>query len=122
MKNNANSEILAEKWLNAFGKNVPLKNLNRYVKGENNYLWHIFSYDFVKCYTGAEVLKMFERMSDSYFVFTQDGCTLETITENEACRYTDVYFTAESYKWTFVKTHESECGPYFCFSEVDNGN
>lgn len=26
----------------------------------------------------------------------------------------DVYIVAKDFTWTYVRTHESACGPYFC--------
>ena len=47
---------------------------------------------------------------DEEIIKEYDELTLEFI-ENELDD--DIYLFDESFKWTYVNTHESMCGPYF---------
>lgn len=107
-------------WLETFAKDVSQETLERYVTNEDCYLWHIFSYGFVDCIQGevAEKEYMKVRYSEKY-IFAEDKRynRIIAIDESESFRYHDVYAVGKDFDWTYVKTHESDCGPYFCRAE-----
>ncbi|TYR81390.1 DUF4275 family protein [Priestia megaterium] len=91
----------------------------------DSFLWHIFSYEKLKCAEGEQATKAFnEAVKQECYVFyqhvddalfIQDSSKLEDtdfITENKAY-LSDIYVTDKDFTWTYVKTHEACCGPYF---------
>lgn len=86
----------------------------------STYLWHIFSFKLVPCKEGAD--------AENAYSLTQKGvCILEDNINNLAYRlengnaitievlksFEDVTVTACDFSWTYSKTHEETCGPYF---------
>lgn len=120
-----------KKWLEIFAKDVSAKTLEKYVTNEDCYLWHIFSYGFVNCIQGEAAEKEYMKVKYSEkYIFSEDKFAADkrngrviAVEESEVSDYTDIYITDKSFCWTFVKTHESDCGPYFCRVEGEiNGN
>lgn len=84
------------------------------------YLWHVFSWgkrDYLK---EEKAEKEFNNeLKNTCYVFYQHS-DYALILEN-ASRFTaddlsneeDVYVVDKELNWTYVKTHEIECGPYF---------
>lgn len=106
---------IEEKWINSFGKDVSINDINQFVVGSENYLWHIFSFKLVKCIEGKEAEKMFKNfMFKESIVFSENNGKIKLINKNQLFDYDDIYITDKNFRWTYVKTHESDCGPYFC--------
>lgn len=87
----------------------------------DQYLWHAFSYKKTPCLKEDEAIKAFHDASkQGCYVFYQDhdlalfvadaGRLTANLLESEQ----DIYIVDQNFEWTFVKTHESYCGPYFC--------
>ena len=123
-------EEIAEKWLSVFAKDVEKENLEKHVCKSGCMLWHIFSYEYVECLKKDEARKAFDALrydealyfTDGYY--SKDGLVMEIVkttgkvTSAELSKYNgwDIYITNFEQGWTYVKTHEEECGlgPYFC--------
>lgn len=124
------AERIAEKWLSVFANGVSAELLDAHVRKPGNLLWHVFSYEMVKCLKGEEARKAFDAEEyDKALYFTdgysnKDGFEMQTIqttgkissAELSTHRGLDVYVTNFEQGWTYIKTHEEECGlgPYFC--------
>ncbi|MBQ6789253.1 MAG: DUF4275 family protein [Clostridia bacterium] len=82
------------------------------------FLWHIFSYEIIcpeeapnECYnsTCKDNCILISNLDEIGFTLTDaDKLTSEVISE-----FTDVTVFDEEMTWTYCKTHESMCGPYY---------
>lgn len=86
------------------------------------YLWHVFSYKKVPCLKNEQAIKEFNRVikeqctchiffQRSNFALTVQSC--RDITAEDIMLDDDIYIVDTEFNWTFVKTHEEQCGPYF---------
>lgn len=91
-----------------------------------SFLWHLCSWGKVECYEKIDALKMFEEQPKTkctiFYEFTDEAYLVEnaktlSIMDLPYDRlhwyYGDIYVMDWHGKWTFMMTHESECGPYF---------
>lgn len=124
------AEEIAKKWLSVFAKDVPEDFLDAHVRTPGNLLWHIFSYGEVECLKKDAARRAFNALQyDDALCFTdgyysKDGLVMHRIKTTgkvsaaDLSRHEgwDIYITSFSEGWTYVKTHEEECGlgPYFC--------
>lgn len=122
-------EIVAEQWLDTFAVNVPEAELGAHVLAEGNYLWHIFSWNLVPCLSGDDARQALKaHAGDELYLFYNEyppedvpqvrPVTLEELeaipTDRGASPGTDWYVVDRNFTWTYVQTHEEDCGPYFC--------
>ncbi len=84
------------------------------------FLWHVFSYRILPSIEGDEARK-------AYLLAEKRNCVLfdnidfcayrlenaDALTPEVLDMFTDVTITAEDFSWTYSKTHEKYCGPYF---------
>lgn len=83
--------------------------------------WHLFSYEKLAAKVGDDADKaLAEKSVRSVFVFWQHNDDAYELTEawdlsadDVAQLGSDVYIFDPDGCWTYVKTHESSCGPYF---------
>ena len=90
------------------------------------YLWHLFSYEKRDCLKGKETEQAFnDSKKNSCFIFYQHtdyALILEEadmLNANDLQNESNVYVVDKEFNWTFVKTHEAECGPYFSRRNVE---
>lgn len=111
-------------WIDAFSPSAKDRRKIRKVcissRRFTKYLWHIFSYEFLPC-------KEKEEAKAAYAQTERGGCVLHDNISRLACRFEngsaltpdvlgsfeDVTVTADDFSWTYSKTHEEYCGPYF---------
>lgn len=115
---------LIRKWLDVFGGGVDQKNIVEHVLSYGNLLWHLFSYKYVHCLEGKAARTSFDKLNYSEVIVFCDGysgsiCDITevgklTALEIDNIPYSDVYIVAKDFSWTYVRTHERNCGPYFC--------
>ena len=112
--------VIADRWLDAFAADASEADLGKHVFAEGNYLWHIFSFQLVPCLKGAEAVKAMEEMdkSNAYLFYdpSLDRTTVKRAEKVDAAYFedkNDLYLVDKDFTWTFVHTHESDCGPYF---------
>ncbi len=98
---------------------------------EGNDLWHIFSWKLVPCLEGdAARQALSERPEETVYLFCYEyppeGVPLSrALTRTEALALpepethcgADWYLVDRDFTWTYVHTHEAQCGPYFCRAE-----
>ena len=84
------------------------------------YLWHIFSFEFLNCETEDAAKNVFNHESKNQCVLVSNVDDIafqlehaENITAEELEQFVDVTMTASDFSWTYTKTHEDMCGPYF---------
>ena len=116
------------RWLDVFADDVSEADLGRHVLSEGNYLWHLFSWNLVPCLTGdAARQALAEAPGEKYLFYyeypPEDMPLVRPVTAEELASLTadagavpggDWYVVDKDFTWTYVQTHEAECGPYFC--------
>ena len=95
----------------------------------DQFRWHIFSFEKVKCLNGEEARLAFDACQKQkvyqFFQHSRVGFCIENVhlLRAEDLYYENVIPWSDTYlfdpegKWTYVQTHESMCGPYF-YKEV----
>lgn len=107
-------------WLKAFAPDdVKEKELIKVCLDEGCFLWHLFSYEYIKAYEGEQAQSLFDEQAKEFAVLIdniEDVCyritNLSVLTSVFLEDWTDVTVTAEDFSWTYSKTHEL-MGPYF---------
>ena len=91
----------------------------------DQFRWHLFSYQVLPALQGADAEEAFLRAKkDTVYVFYQhcnDGWKLENahliqpedFISDVPSPWTDVYLFDPVNRWTYIRTHEGDCGPYF---------
>lgn len=114
---------IRERWLDAFAPAVPEAVMGQHVLAEGNYLWHIFTWGEVPCLKGDDAKKALETMDwencyQFYYEYAPaDKPRVRTLSREELATLPndlDWYLTDETFSWTYVHTHEADCGPFFC--------
>ncbi len=110
-------------WLSHFAKDISRKDIEKYVVSTGNYLWHVFSWKLLdeKAFlTGNSARKAYDKIDKHnalYIEWFEDDKTKELTvklnTANALDKMTEIYVVAPDFSWTYIKTHESMCGPYF---------
>lgn len=112
------SEEIIELWDKTFAHNV-----SRDIKESiyyNQYKWHIFSFEKQDCLKGEEAKQAFDAITkDELYVFYQSKQVIEQYQNAKSLvavdfdSRNDIYIFDINFTWTYVHTHESNCGPYF---------
>ena len=114
---------LRERWLDTFAADVSEEDLGKYVLAGGSYLWTIFSEKLVPCLEGDEAQKALAELPDTdchrfYKEYPpQDQPRIKAISMAEVSSLPDDldwYLVDKDFTWTYVHTHEEDCGPYFC--------
>ena len=131
---------VAMKWLSVFGRYVPYEIMQDHVLGGStlaNHMWHIFTWGEVPCLTGDAARKAVDELQykSALGFFGGWSCGYGYKLENMRIigkassavidsKRGDCYIIGKNFEWTYVKTHESDLGPYFCLrsSIKDNGD
>ncbi len=119
-----NNRAIIKEWLSAFGKTVSPHIIRGHVTAPCNFLWHLFTWGEAPCLEGDDARKAFDSLRYEEAIIFYGGrsnCiddvsfvgkfTAKEIDENEN---DDVYVVAKDFSWTYVRTHEDRCGPFFC--------
>ena len=118
---------IRERWLDAFAPDVPEAVMGKHVLAEGNYLWHIFTFGEVPCLEGQAAKDALANtdLSNCYQFYYEyapaDKPRVRAITRSDVAALPaeqDWYLTDKDFTWTYVHTHESDCGPYFCRSKA----
>ena len=96
------------------------KKVRAHCLGEGCFLWHLFSFGHAHPIEGKEAAMEFDvtKKCKSILLCNTENkgyvlshtYKLKAVTLEELC---DVTVTAANFAWTYCKTHESDCGPYF---------
>ena len=110
-------------WLSHFANGISRENIKKYVVSAGNYLWHVFSWKLLdkKVFlTGNSARKAYDKIDKHnalYIDWFEDNETKELTaklnTANALDEMIEIYVVAPDFSWTYIKTHESMCGPYF---------
>lgn len=111
------------KWLEHFASDIPKQKIKKYVVSTGNLLWHTFSWkllDKKRFFEGDAAKAEYDKIDKRgaiYIEWFKDEKTHDiTWTLNTADaldEMIEVYVVASDFSWTYIKTHESMCGPYF---------
>lgn len=89
----------------------------------NQYLWHGFSYGKAYCISKSKARRaLINHKKNEVFVFYQHNeaaYIYKNASKLKASDFDmddDVYVVDKDFQWTYVKTHETMCGPYFAKS------
>ena len=115
----ADAEALKLGWDMAFAAAVEPAVLEEIYYDQ--FRWHLFSYEKLNAKVGDEADKaLSQKQVRSVFVFWQHSDDAYELTEaweldaeDVAKLGSDVYIFDPDGCWTYVKTHEASCGPYF---------
>jgi hypothetical protein len=112
---------LRKQWENNFTEHLTDEEKKSvYLNGDYGYLWHLFSYNKKEYLVKEHAEKAFnEEPKDSCFLFYQRldyALFLERssmLTADDLLNEEDIYVVDKNFNWTYVRTHERCCGPYF---------
>lgn len=112
------------KWLSVFAANISKEDVEKYIVSYGNYIWHAFSWELLDqndYLVGDAAREAYDSIDKSDAIcirwwFDDDRtedlpCDLHTAEALE--KLTEVYVVSKDFQWTYIKTHESACGPYF---------
>ncbi len=120
------SRELVDRWLKTFAADLPEDILREHVLKSCNFLWHVFGWGKTDFLQGDAAREAFDNLDYTEAVYFESGYSvsdyprvrfISTVPKSPASRYDtldDVYVTAPDFSWTYVHTHETDCGPYFC--------
>ena len=110
-------------WLKHFAEGISKENIERYVVSTGNYLWHVFSWELLdeeRFLVGDSAKDAYNKIDKDNAIyidwFSDDdaGALPHELSAAEALdQMTEVYVAAPDFSWTYIKTHEIMCGPYF---------
>lgn len=111
------------KWLEHFSTGIPKRDLKKYVVSTGNLLWHVFSWELLnenKFLAGDQAKAAYDKIDKRgaiYIEWFEDekthDITWDMNTAADLDKKVEVYVVASDFSWTYIKTHESMCGPYF---------
>ena len=111
------------KWLAAFAGDVPKSDIRKYVLETGNYIWHVFSWELLdrdSFLTGDAAKEAYDKIDKCGAIYidwfnnkNESELTGELHASNALDSFVEVYVVADDFSWTYIKTHEAMCGPYF---------
>ena len=117
-----NKEFYA-KWMENFAGDVSKEDIEKYVVSTGNYIWHIFSWELLEknqYLIGNKAKKAYNKIDKTgaiYMDWFNDEPPKDLIPDLNTAKalddYTEVYVVGKNFEWTYIKTHEGMCGPYF---------
>lgn len=115
---------LRGRWRDCFAKHLSIEEQNEIWM--DDFLWHLCSWNKVICLEKEEAISAFlnqtkhkctifyQFMDEAYLVENADSLLINELPYREHnMYYNDLYVMDWNYRWTFIMTHEPECGPYF---------
>ena len=110
-------------WLEHFSTGISKRDLKKYVVSTGNLLWHVFSWELLrdnKFLVGDQAKTAYDKIDKRgaiYIEWFEDekthDITWDMNTAADLDKKIEVYVVASDFSWTYIKTHESMCGPYF---------
>ncbi|WP_413367637.1 DUF4275 family protein [Lysinibacillus sp. 3P01SB] len=118
------AEALRKIWEKIFTVSLSTKEKERIFLDQ--FLWHICSWGAVSCAAKEEAIALFTNqekdkctifyqfIDDAYMVKNAKELTVHDVPyEARNMNRNDIYVMDDKLKWTFIMTHEEQCGPYF---------
>lgn len=114
----SNPRVIKSNWSKLFAASVSSD--EKRAIGYENYRWHIFSFEKINAYTNTKARNAFNKCKkDMVFAFYQHKDEAFYVENAKLLKSTDfdsdddIYIFDVVNKWTYVHTHEAQCGPYF---------
>ena len=86
-------------------------------------MWHVFSWElldkkaFLTGESAGNAYDKADKHNAKYIEWFEDDeakdLTEELNSAKALDKMTEIYVVASDFSWTYIKTHESTCGPYF---------
>jgi len=111
-------------WLKTFAPGADEKAMKVHVTEPGNYIWHVFSFKLLKeglYLEGKEAKCAFDLQNkeDAIMYLPFQKVTKEVnMSAEEIESFTECYVVSKDKTWTYIKTHEDMCGPYFYKKEA----
>lgn len=115
---------LRGRWRDCFAEHLSLEDQKEIWM--DDFLWHLCSWKKVECLEKEEAITAFlnqtkqkctifyQFIDEAYLLENADSLSINELPYKEHdMYYNDMYVMDWNYRWTFIMTHESECGPYF---------
>lgn len=119
----------AEKWKRSFAANVPAEIMAEYIDAKGCFLWHAFTWGKAPCLERAAAQEAFDAAdkTDAFIaeessfdgggkniVYSFRRCPPDLKSRDLADKC-EVFVVGKNFRWTYVVTHEGDCGlgPYF---------
>ncbi|WP_281215376.1 DUF4275 family protein [Bacillus altitudinis] len=115
---------LRERWRGRFASHLSLEEQKEI--GMDGFQWHLCSWGKVECLEKEAAINAFHQQSKHtctlFYQFTQEAYLFENAADLSVKElpytdghmdYSDLYVMDWEENWTFVMTHETDCGPYF---------
>ena len=111
---------LKSRWLSSFAAGIETDNIHI-----EQFMWHLFAYKRQRCIDGEEATEQFlsqeksqcyifyEHYKDAYYLEHATALTRDDFIEGIDFLSSDLYLVSKRFNWTYVTTHESDCGPYY---------
>ena len=116
--------LLRKSWEKAFAGHLTEKEKEEIFL--NQFLWHVCSWGKAVCAIGEEAAALFEKQEKDectiFYQFVDDAYLLKNAKEltvsdlpyeSRNMDRNDMYVMDANHTWTFIMTHEQQCGPYF---------
>ena len=120
------------KFLNAFAPGLTNEQKEKaYIGRRGGFLWHTFSYNLVSYIESDEARTEYNKIdkkgaielfyhpelkkdtSEKKTPLAKTHLLAEQIDEEDLIEF---YVIGRGFSWCYVRTHESYCGPYFCYA------
>ena len=120
--------VIVSEWDKQFDGLVSMEMKKGAKHYNSQYRWHLFSFELLPAIQGKDARQLFNstQKSELYMFFNYaEECyhvknanlltaeDFERLHEFSLLNYADMYFYDSLKKWTYIKTHEDSCGPYF---------
>jgi hypothetical protein len=113
-------QAMKHRWFQVFAPPGQVKKAKKVCLSAGNYLWHLFSFEFVKPLEGKRAVEAYKNCekSDCYLLlsFYDIGIKIKGVDRYiwhlKDCDL-DLVMTDRDFQWTFAQTHEMDLGPYF---------
>jgi len=118
---------LKNNWLAHFAEGIKTSDI--YI---DEFMWNIFSYKRLSCSAGDEAAAqfllqaktqcyiLFEHHKDAYYLENAASLTQDDLIDGIDFESKDLYVVSKRFNWTYVLTHESDCGPYYYHKKMFN--
>lgn len=115
-----NENELERQWEEAFAKNISQSQKRKMAFAQC--MWNVFSWEKIDCLKEQWAVEAFDlqKKTGCYLICTSSEEAIFIPKANRlkakdiAHAGSDFYIVDEYFTWTYVVTHEEDCGPYFC--------
>lgn len=113
-----------KRWLRRFAADVSEREIQECIMDAGGFIWHVFSWGLISegdYLTGNAARRAFDEVNKEEALYIKPfgrGGTktlpADLASASALDELAEVYVAAADFSWTYIKTHERMCGPYFC--------